>query len=616
MRELTVRSVLLGIFLGIVLSAANAYLGLKAGMTVAAAIPAAVISMIVLTKILKNGTILENNMVQTMASVAQAVAAGVIFTVPAFFILKSQKVIDFIPSYWLIVILTFIGSLWGVVFMILFRRPHIVEEHDSLPYPEGTACAEVLKTGQKATENAKFLFFGFFIASIVKILQNIKITVGQSVYKILDDVFTLSFQVKGLPIALQKIVISAELLPALLGVGMMVGIRIGIMVATGALIAWWVIIPLIGMFYPSLDSTQIYKDYVRYIGIGVIITGAIFSFFQFMPIVLKVILGFGKDSQQKSKQISFQKDPHKDLWYDNPNHDRDLPFPIAFLLIFLGGIIFFFVNPLDSLLGKFLSFLVLIIFAILFTAVSSYIVGMVGSSNQPVSAMTISTLIAVALTLKLIGLTGQIGIVTVLVVCVIACISLAIAGDMSQDLKTGFLVKATPYNQQIVGIISAVSSSFFLSYLIFVLDSVYGFVGGSLPAPQANLISTLAQSIFQGNVKWNEIIVGMFLGLIAKMLGFSVLAFGVGVYLPLHLSLPILIGGWFANLIKQKEEQKVLVASGLIAGDTILGILFVFLIAFNIMPLKADINIFQNLTPLISLFVFGLMIFLIYRRLK
>ncbi|MCS7243233.1 MAG: oligopeptide transporter, OPT family [Candidatus Calescibacterium sp.] len=618
MRELTLRAVLLGIILGVVLSSANAYLGLKAGMTVAAAIPAAVISMLVLTKLLKNGTILENNMVQTMASVAQAVAAGVIFTVPSFFILHKTGVINFIPSYWLILTLTFIGSLWGVVFMIIFRKPHIVDEHDILPYPEGTACAEVLKTGQKATENAKFLFWGFIIAAVLKILQNIKIKLGDKVYKIFDEMFSFSMLSKNIPISLQKFTLSLELLPALFGVGMIVGIRIGIMMATGALLAWWVIIPTIGIFQPELSPYQIYRGYIRYIGIGVIITGAIFSFFQFLPVILKIIRGY-------DLKIEFKKDPHKDLWYDNPNYMKDIPFSVALILILIGCVIFFFVNPVESLLGKALSFLVLIVFAVLFTAVSSYIVGMVGSSNQPVSAMTISTLIAVALTLKFIGLFGEQGIVAVLILSVIACISLAIAGDMSQDLKTGFLVKATPYNQQIVGIISAVVSSFFLSYLIFVLNDVYGFVGTAnpLPAPQANLIATLSQSIFQGDIKWNEIVIGMLLGLIARLLGFSVLAFGVGVYLPLGLSIPILLGGWFSNLIKSNEfkdseERKVLTASGLIAGDTILGIVFVFLIAGGIIssPSDSDIPIFGTLSPFLSLIAFLTMIYLVYRIIR
>lgn len=618
MRELTLRAVFLGIILGIVLSGANAYLGLKAGMTVAASIPAAVISMLVLTKLLKNGTIWENNMVQTMASVAQAVAAGVIFTVPSFFILNQTGVINYVPSYWMIVLLTFIGSLWGVVFMIFFRKPHIVDEHDVLPYPEGTACAEVLKTGQKATENAKFLLWGFIISAIFKILQNLKLKFSDKIYKIVEENFTFSLGNFNLPISLKKFTISIDLLPALFGVGMIVGLRIGVMMATGALIAWWVIIPIIGMFQPDLSSFQIYKSYVRYIGIGVIITGAIFSFIQFFPIILKVVLNFGKEESK----VSFVKDPHKGLWYDNPNYSKDLPLPVGLILILIGGIVFFFVNPVSTVLGKFLSFLVLIIFAILFTAVSSYIVGMVGSSNQPVSAMTISTLIAVALTLKFIGLSGENGIVAVLILSVIACISLAIAGDMSQDLKTGFLVKATPANQQIVGIISAVVSSFFLSYLIFVLNNVYGFVPGvsnnPLPAPQANLIATLSQSIFQGDIKWNEIIVGMFLGLIARMLGFSVLAFGVGVYLPLSLSIPILLGGWFANLLKNDEEKKVLIGSGLIAGDTIWGIIFVFLIASNLLPAPSDtdVPILGSFSPYLSLILFIVLIILVHKLIK
>ncbi|MFN3995069.1 MAG: OPT family oligopeptide transporter [bacterium] len=618
MRELTLRAVLLGIFLGVVLSAANAYLGLKAGMTVAASIPAAVISMLVLTKILKNGTILENNMVQTMASVAQAVAAGIIFTVPSFFILHNKGVIDFYPSYWLIFILSFVGSLWGVVFMIIFRRPHIVEEHGSLPYPEGTACAEVLKTGQQTTEKAKFLLLGFIISAIFKIIQSVRIKLASGTYKILEENFTLSLAgFKNLPVALQKFNISMDLLPALFGVGMIVGLRIGVMIASGALIAWWVIIPIIGVFKPDFSAYMIYKEHVRYVGIGVIITGAIFSFFQFFGVLKSVFT-------MKKKKFEGE-DPHKDLWYDNPLYDKDMPLWLAVVLISVGAIIFFFVNPVESILGKILSFLVLIVFALLFTAVSSYIVGMVGSSNQPVSAMTISTLIALALTLKLIGLYGEKGIIAVLVLSVIACISLAIAGDMSQDLKTGFLVKATPYRQQIVGIISAVASSFFLSYLIFVLNDVYGFVSlgnnNPLPAPQANLIAILAQSIFHSDLKWNEIVVGILLGLIARLLGFSVLAFGVGVYLPLGLSVPILLGGWFAKFLKQKEdenqeeEKKVLTASGLIAGDTILGIIFVFLMALNFLPPPSDedVAVFGSLSSYFSLFVFFLLIFATYK---
>jgi putative OPT family oligopeptide transporter len=625
MKELTLRSVLLGLILGVILSGANAYLGLKAGMTVAASIPASVISMLILTKLIKNGTILENNIVQTMASVAQAVAAGIIFTIPSFFILNETGIISKIPSFYQILIISFIGSIWGTVFMIFFRYPHIVKEHEKLPYPEGTACAEVLKTGQQATHKALYLLYGFIISASLKILQNIKFYFFSKINKILDENFTLSlYNLKNLPTALKSIVLSIDLLPALFGVGMIVGRNIAIMMATGALIAWWVIIPVISIFNPDLAPNLIYKQHIRYIGIGVIITGAFLSIIQFIPFIFKTFI-----KEDNNKELKYTKDPHRDLWYDNLEYSKDLNPIIAIFLIILTSIIFFIVNPIDSILGKILSYVVVIIFAFLFTAVSSYIVGLVGSSNQPVSAMTISTLIALALTLKLIGVSGENGIYVVIFLSVMACISLAIAGDMSQDLKTGFLVKATPYKQQIAGIISATFASFFLTYLIFLFNKTYGFSAihaNPLPAPQANLIATLANSIFLGDIKWNEIVVGIFLGVIARMLNFSVLAFGVGVYLPQSLSIPILLGGIFSNFIKdilnkkadnkesnlENEEKVNLVASGLIAGDTILGLLIVFLIAFNVLPSEDGESIFQSFSPFLSLLAFSLVLLLVY----
>lgn len=619
MRELTLRSVLLGLVLGVILSGANAYLGLKAGMTVAASIPASVISMLILTKLLKNGTILENNIVQTMASVAQAVAAGIIFTIPAFFILNETKIISNVPSFAQILIISFIGSIWGTVFMVFFRYPHIVEEHEKLPYPEGTACAEVLKTGQQATSKAFYLLYGFIISAILKILQNFKFIISNKVYKLLNENFTLSlYNLKNIPLSLKNIVLSIDLLPALFGVGMIVGRNIAIMMTSGALIAWWVIIPVISMFNPDLTANIIYKQHIRYIGIGVIITGAFLSIIQFVPFIFKTFI-------KKSDNIKYNKDPHRDLWYDNKESNKDLNPLIGLSLILITSVIFFIVNPLNGLLAKLLSYLVVIVFAFLFTAVSSYIVGLVGSSNQPVSAMTISTLIAVALTLKLIGVSGENGVYSVVFLSVMACISLAIAGDMSQDLKTGFLVKATPYKQQIVAIISATFASFFLTYLIFLFNETYGFTNkhvNPFPAPQANLISVLANSIFIGDIKWNEIIVGIFLGIIAKMLNFSVLAFGVGVYLPQSLSIPILLGGLFSSFIKQLlskeenvEERINLTASGLIAGDTILGLIFAFLIALKFITIEDGISVFSFFADYLSLLSFIIIIFLVYNLL-
>ena len=623
MKELTLRSILLGLTLGVILSGANAYLGLKAGMTVAASIPASVISMLILTKLLKNGTILENNIVQTMASVAQAVAAGIIFTIPSFFILNENKILSNIPTFYQILIISFVGSIWGTVFMIFFRYPHIVEEHGKLPYPEGTACAEVLKTGQHTTKKAFYLLFGFIISAILKILQNFKFIFSNKVYKLLNENHTLSlYQFNNLPVSLKNIVLSIDLLPALFGIGMIVGRNIAIMMASGALIAWWVIIPVISIFKPEATAYMIYKEHIRYIGIGVIITGAILSIIQFVPFIFKTFI-----KKNGTKELNYSKDPHKDLWYDNKESNKDLNPVIAFSLIVLTSIIFFIVNPLEGLLAKLLSYVVVLVFAFLFTAVSSYIVGLVGSSNQPVSAMTISTLIAVALTLKLIGVAGENGVYSVIFLSVMACISLAIAGDMSQDLKTGFLVKATPYKQQIAAILSATFASFFLTYLIFLFNNVYGFTtnhSNPLPAPQANLIAILANSIFVGDIKWNEIIVGIFLGIIARMLNFSVLAFGVGVYLPQSLSIPILLGGLFSDFVKkffnkqdpEIEEKINLTASGLIAGDTILGLVFAFLIAFRIITAQEGESIFHIFSDFLSIIAFAFLIFLVYRLLS
>ncbi len=577
--EFTFLSIGLGIILAIVFGVANAYLGLRVGMTVSATIPASVISMGILKGLLRRGTILENNIVQNLAAAAESLAAGVIFTIPALIIWKVN------PSILQMFIMSVLGGILGVIFMVPLRRYLIVQEHGKLLYPEGTACAEVLIAGDKGGSQAVVVFLSIAIGGIYKFLCE-----GLKLWKSSPE-----WNIKGINNGL----LGFDTLPALLGVGFIIGIDVSAMMLAGGLMSWFVLIPLIsylgaGLSDPvapatelikNLDAVGIWKNYIRYIGAGGVAFGGICSLMKSMPVitqsfklgmqeVIKTFRGTQEKQERTAQSISM-------FWVI-------LGAAIITILIavipYIPGL-----NLLPSIgiIGAILT----VIFSFFFATVSSRIVGIVGSSSNPVSGMTIATLLATTVILKFFGFHGQEGNVASLTVGAIVCIAIAIAGDTSQDLKTGFIVGATPKRVQVAQMLGVLASCLFIGYTILKLDEIYHLGSKGMPAPQASLMAIVIQGVMEANLPWVLVFVGMFISLVVELLGASALTFAIGLYLPLSLSTPVMIGGivsWIVHkmtkdqgLLKARLDKGLLIGSGLIAGDALMGVLIAILAGFG-----------------------------------
>jgi len=589
MREITFLSVFLGILIGVVFGAANAYLGLKVGMTVSASIPAAVISMGILRGILKRGTILENNMVQTIGSAGESLAAGVIFTIPAFFIWN----IDI--SLFKIFIISIVGGLLGILFMIPLRRFLIVRERDNLPYPEGKACAEVLTAGEEGGAKAKSVFWGLGIGAIYKLFMDKK-------------ALGLWSESPGWELPFfKKAYIGFDILPALLGVGFIIGPRIASYMLVGGVLGWLVFIPLIAFvgadlakpLYPStsvlinaMSPSQIWNNYIRYIGAGAVVCGGIISLIKALPVIIESFkMGVGEIAFGKNRKASTKGDMEDDLSRTN----KDISMRIVLIMI-IGVIVLTAVLP--QIPVKLIGALLIAIFSFFFVTVSSRLVGIVGSSSNPASGMTIATLLGTSLIFLLLGWTGTPGMIGAMSVGAVVCIAICIAGDTSQDLKTGYLVGATPYRQQIGEFIGVLTSALFVGITLNILK--VDILSGELLAPQANLMSMVVQGVLHGELPWAFVICGVFSALIVEIFGIPSLPFAVGLYLPLSLSTPIMIGailksilGKIRSLDKEKNVEKgILFGSGLIAGEAIVGILLAFMVT---LATSGNITFLQDL---------------------
>lgn len=515
-KELTLFAVIAGIILAIIFGASNAYLGLRVGMTVSASIPAAVVSTAIMRIILKRKSIKENNIVQTIASAGESLAAGVIFTIPALIILGYKL------SLWDILLISLSGGILGVLFLIPLRKSLL--EDKELAYPEGKACAEVLKSVEQSKRNAKFLFAGLGTGMIFKHL----------------NLFL------NIPIKFLKTNLSFDFSPSLLGIGYIIGWRISSFVFSGGFIGWFVFIPLISYFIGKESSPyKIWSDYIRYIGAGGVLAGGILSLIKNLKALKKISLKTSKEE-------------------------------ISNKFVFLGLISLFLIFWLVPIFRQniFTSFLILI-FSFLFVTVSARVVGYLGSSSNPVSGMTIATIFMTSLIYIALGYINQKAQIGALIVGSIICISAAIAGDTIQDLKTGQIVGATPKYQQIGELIGVISASFIIGGVLFMLNKTYGFGSRELPAPQANLIAIIIKGLFKGNFNPILFFSGIFLSLTIELIGISGLAFSVGLYLPLELSTTILLGGIISLLYKNREKG-TLFSSGLIAGDALYGILKTF----------------------------------------
>lgn len=566
MPEFTATSIILGIILAIVFGGANAYLGLRVGMTVSASIPAAVISMGIIRLILKKDSILENNMVQTIGSAGESLAAGAIFTLPAVFMWAAEGA-GTPPGYLTIALVCISGGLLGVVFMVPLRSALIVKEHGTLPYPEGMACAEVLVAGEEGGSDAKTVFAGLGVAALYKFIAD-----GIKLFPSEADWAFKKYDGSG---------IGVDVLPALAGVGYICGPVISSYMMAGAITAWFIAMPMIKAFggdmvmFPSkdpissMDTWGLWSNYVRYIGAGAVAAGGIMSLIKSLPLIVRTF----RDS------MSSLGDKDGAVTINRQSKDLDMKY-LAIMLILVIAIL---VGTPSIPIG-FGSALIIIVFGFFFATVSSRMVGLVGSSNNPVSGMAIATLIISTMLLKLTGATGTPGMVTAIMIGTVICIVAAMAGDMSQDLKTGYIVGASPYKQQIGEIIGTVASGLAIAGVLYLLNAAWGYGGKELPAPQATLMKMVIEGVMNANLPWTLVFVGVFFAIVIEILRIPVLPVAIGLYLPIHLSVPLMIGGFVKLFIEKKkfanEKERdaaissgVLYSSGMIAGEGIVGIL-------------------------------------------
>lgn len=615
--EFTVSSILIGIILAIVFGAANAYLGLRVGMTVSASIPAAVIGMGVYKLIggfssKKEETILESNMVQTIGSAGESLAAGAIFTMPVLFLWAAEKKAQ-MPSIVEIALIAMIGGLLGICFMVPLRKALIVKEHGTLPYPEGTACAEVLLAGQEGGANAAIVFIGMGISALVKFIVD-----G---LKVVSNVVTIS---------IQKIhtEVSAEVYPALISVGYICGFKIASYMFAGAILGWLVLIPAIYLFgantilYPatvtiaevwkSSGASGIWSNYIRYIGAGAVAAGGIISLVKSLPLICRTFVDALRGMMNKE---AIGKE-------ERTNRDMNMGLVLGMLAVLIILIAVLPVIPI-GVLGA----IIIVIFGFFFAAVSSRMVGLVGSSNNPVSGMAIATLLITSLILKATGNSGASGMVAAIAIGSVICIVAAMAGDMSQDLKTGYILGATPVKQQYGELIGAVVSAITIGFVLYLLNSAWGFGTPALAAPQATLMKMIVEGVMGGNLPWTLVFIGVFIAIMVELLAIPVLPFAIGLYLPIELSACIMVGGILRLILEKVYEGKankdkvinngVLCCSGMIAGEGLVGILLAILAVATVngktIAEIVDLSGVVNLGQIGGLIVMALIILLILK---
>lgn len=580
--EFTATSIIMGIFLAIIFGAANAYLGLRVGMTVSASIPAAVISMGVIRVIMRKDSVLESNIVQTVGSAGESLAAGAIFTMPCLFLWAKEGVTD-TPSLVTISLIALCGGLLGVLFMVPLRNALIVKEHGILPYPEGTACAEVLLAGEEGGASAKTVFVGMGLAALFKfVVDGLKVVPG----------------VITAPIKSLKTELSAEVYPALIGVGYICGAKISSYMFAGGILGWFVLIPAIVTFggdtvlYPGSDTianmyaadgaAAIWSSYIRYIGAGMVAAGGIISLIKSMPLIVTTFVDAVKGMRGGNGNGTKRTE-----------QDLDMRFVVGGVAV-LAVLIWL----LPQIPVSFIGAILIVLFGFFFGAVSSRMVGLVGSSNNPVSGMAIATLLFSTLCLKATGDVGAHGMVGAISIGSIICIVAAMAGDTSQDLKTGYILGATPKKQQIGELIGAVISAFTIGGVLILLDSAWGFGTKDLAAPQATLMKMIVEGVMDGNLPWALVFIGIFAAVVVEILGIPVLPVAIGLYLPLELSSTIMIGGIIRHFADKKNKESeagagVLFCSGMIAGEGLVGILLAILAVAKVadkMDLSGSVN--------------------------
>ncbi len=572
--EITLKALFLGVVLSMILAGANAYLGLFAGMTVSASIPAAVISMGVLA-IFKKSNILENNIVQTAASAGESLAAGVIFTIPALVLLGYWETFDYLE----VAKIAAVGGIIGVLFTIPLRRALIVVAQ--LQYPEGIATAEVLKAGDEARSSKsadsksglKTIAIAGFAGGIMKIAEQ-----GFAMWHaVLEGATRIGGSIFG---------IGTNLSPALISVGYIVGRNIGILVITGGLISWAVAIPIYSAMTgaegdPMETAWTIWNSKIRYLGVGAMVIGGIWSLIKlFKPLIAGI-------------KASLDAVKHSSSGGDIPREERDIPINYVgiVLLAMLIPVFLLYIDIIQSVGVAILLTVVMTVFGFLFSAVAAYMAGVVGSSNNPISGVTIATILFTSLLLlALLGTDSGVGAAGAIMVGAVVCCAAAIGGDNMQDLKTGYIIGATPWKQQVMQVVGTLSAAVVLGLVLDILHTAYVIGSPTLSAPQATLMKSVADGVFTGNLPWNFVYMGAIIAVIIILLDIRqekrgsdfripVLAVAVGIYLPIELTVPIFIGGMINHLGKKSgaseatDKKGLLLASGLITGEALMGIL-------------------------------------------
>ncbi|MCP4706211.1 MAG: oligopeptide transporter, OPT family [candidate division Zixibacteria bacterium] len=580
--EVTVRAIILGSILSVVFGVANAYIGLKYGMTVSASIPAAVMSMAILRTFFKrNVTVLENNIVQTVGSAGESLAAGIIFTIPAFFIWAANSQLaaqgyEHVISKGQIFWLSMLGGGLGILLMIPLRKYLVQKEHGKLAFPEGTACAEIIVAGDEGGKKAKTVFLGIGVGIIYKLLFYTSRLWSESP----------SYDFKKL---LKGGTIGIDATPILLGVGYIIGPKIAALMLSGAVLGYLGIGPLLAflgdqvpgvIFAPSVDialsdmnPAQLRNFYIKYLGVGAVAVGGFVSLARSLPVIFHSFASGAKELFGKKVKDA-----------DKPRTERDLPMSTVLIGVFLIVIAIWAMPGTDL---HFLGAMLAVIFGFFFVVVAARIVGIVGSSSSPVSGMTIATLLVTCMILLAFGVTGVKGMVTAMSVGTVVCIAVCMSGDIAQDLKTGYLLGATPKKQQLTEFIGLLFPALAMGFTVYLLSDAFGFVQteatpNPLLAPQANVMATIVQGMMNANIPWAPILVGGMIALAVELLGIQSLPFAIGLYLPLSLSTPLMAGGILAYLIKKstgkaviskaRYQMGILFGSGLVAGDALIGV--------------------------------------------
>lgn len=627
MPELTFRALFVGIVMAVILGAANAYVGMRAGLTVAATFPATVLALAILRPF--GGGVLEQNIARTTASVGEALIAGAIFTIPAFLISGVWSEFDYLES----TLIMLAGGTLGVLFITFLRRV-LVQESD-LPFPESVACAELTKAGQAGETGAGYVFGAMGLSALIELFKN---DLG---FKIIKEYVSGFIPFKKFASPLNPEIqlgggvawMSPSASPMLMGVGYIIGWRLSALVFSGGLLAWGIFVPLMlftGGYFESVAASEgwmnvassVWRQQVRPFAVGAMIVAAIYTLYRMGEPLRSAVKNAVSDLVGLFKGRGVKEDE------SIPRTERDLPLGLVLLGILLlsipvGFLYYYFTR---NLVATFVATVIMILAGLLFAAVAGYLVGLIGSSNNPISGLTLSTLIISAIILLSLGLTGERGVLAVLGIAAVICCAMGIAGDMMQDLKVGYILGGTPRRMEIAEILGVIVAAFVLTAPMIILHKTYGIGGEQLPAPQAGLMAMMAKGIMAGELAWPLVIMGGLFAVALILLGVhSVMLIAVGMYLPFYSTAAIFVGGLFkaltdfilkkrnadASALEKAENAGILVASGLIAGESITSIILATLFIANITIPKPSLS--DQMMSIFGFVIFAVTAFVLIR---